>query len=476
MNQAILPFLPDLALLALALAILASDLTGGEGKQAFHIAWVGLAAISILIVLLPNTDLETSFGGYRVSSGVLLWKLLFTMAALATTWLSRPYFQVGGNVRGLLTKPGAFFGLLVLCTQGMFALVSARDLLTFFLGLELATLPLYALAAFQPHDSDSVEAGSKYVLMGGFSSALSLFGLSFLYGSTGSLGFDALSAAVHADPGQPLLWGGAIFLLGGLGFKLAMAPLHMWAPDVYEGAPTPVMAFLSVGSKVAAVAATTLLFLGPLDLLRLSLATFLSATAVLSMVVGNLGAMRQVNLRRFVAYSSIAQVGYMLLALLGDADTARTALQYNLLAYGVTSFALYFIMSVIGKDAPDALSSLRGLSRRSPGLAILLVLSMFSLAGIPPLAGFLGKFMLFSAAAEQGHYVLVGIAVANAVVSFYYYMLVVKEAYIAVPAQDLGAIKMSLAQKAAAITLGAGLLVLGLCPAAANWLAARSGS
>jgi NADH-quinone oxidoreductase subunit N len=470
-----LPFLPDVALFALALAILASDLGDGEGRRAYHVAWIGLATLAALIILLPAGAREGSFGGYRISSGTLLWKLLFTLAALGTVLLSPAYFRPGGNARGILTRPGAFFGLLVLCVQGMFALVSARDLLVFFLGLELATLPLYALAAFQPHDSDSVEAGSKYVLMGGFSSALSLFGISFLFGSAGGLGFDALSSAVQSDPAQPLLWGGAVFLLGGLGFKLSMAPLHMWAPDVYQGAPTPVMAFLSVGSKASAVAAVSILFLGPLNDLRPGLVGFISAAAVLSMVAGNLGAMRQSNLRRFVAYSSIAQVGYMLLAFLGDAEAARNALQYNLVAYGATSFALYFVMSVVGKDAPDSLSSLRGLSRRHPGLAALLLLCMFSLAGIPPLAGFLGKFLLFSTAASQGHYVLVGIAVANAVVSFYYYMLVVKEAYIAEPGHAPAAITLSWAQKLALGALGVTLLVLGLCPVAGNWLVAHGG-
>jgi NADH-quinone oxidoreductase subunit N len=193
------------------------------------------------------------------------------------------------------------------------------------------------------------------------------------------------------------------------------------------------------------------------------------------MVVGNLGAMRQSNLRRFVAYSSIAQVGYMLLALLGDAEAARSALQYNLLAYGLTSFALYFIMSVLGQTGPDTIPALRGLSRRHPGLAVLLVLCMFSLAGIPPLAGFLGKFLLFSAAAAQGYYILVGVAVANAVVSFYYYMLVVKEAYIVEPEQQLLPITLTWRQKLVLASIAVSLVVLGLCPAAATWMAARSG-
>ncbi|MDQ3000439.1 MAG: NADH-quinone oxidoreductase subunit N [Fibrobacterota bacterium] len=466
--------LPDLLLLALALAVLTADIFKEDGGPAFHIAWIGLAGISILIAAIPVFPGDASFAGYIASSDRLVWKLLFTLAALGTVLLSRSYFRVGGNARGALSKPGAYFGLLILCTQGMYALVSATDLLTFYIGLELATLPLFALVAFQPRDKDSSEAGSKYVLMGGFSSALTLFGISFLYGATGSLSFDALDSAVRTAPNEPVLWGGVLFLLGGLGFKLAMAPFHMWAPDVYQGAPTPVMAFLSVGSKAAAVAAAAALFLGPLDALRPALAGCFMAFAVLSMIAGNLGAMRQSHLRRFVAYSSVAQVGYMLMAFLGDRSDAVNALQYNLVTYGVTSFALYFIMGVVGREGPEEFAGLRGLSRRSPGLAALLVLAMFSLAGIPPLAGFLGKFMLFSAAAAQGHYVLVAIAVANAVVSFYYYMLVVKQAYIAEEAAG-SAIVLDILPKISMWVLAGLLLALGLLPAVADWLAARNG-
>lgn len=477
MPASILPLLPDMLLLALALLVLTADLWSEDGAAVFHLAWAGLAAIAALIALSPPVADVTAFAGYWASRGTQLWKLLFLLATLGTVLLSRSYFRPGGNVRGVLAKSGAFYGLLLLCAQGMFAIVSASDLLVFYLGLELATMPLYALAAFQPRDADSAEAGSKYVLMGGFSSALTLFGVSFLYGASGSLRFEELALAVHSAPADPILWGGVFFLLGGLGFKLAMAPLHMWAPDVYQGAPTPVMAFLSVASKAAAVSAVAAIFFFPLNELRPPLGAFFAGAAVLSMVLGNLGALRQSNLRRFVAYSSVAQVGYMLLALLGDKETARNALQYNLVAYGVTSFALYFIMGVVGKDGPETLRGLRGLGKRSPGLAALLLLCMFSLAGVPPLAGFLGKFLLFSAAAAEGHYALVGIAVANAVVSFYYYMLVVKEAYIAEgdAGGNLGVITLSPLQKAALWILSALLLLLGVCPAAADWLAARGG-
>jgi len=474
---ALFPYLPDLALLALALLVLIVDLKSEAGEWAFHLSWIGLAALAVLLAAAPVDGIVGTFGGYAATRTGQVWKLLFTLAGFGVVLLARPYFRTGGNSRGTLPKPGAFFALLLLCTQGMYALVSATDLLTFYLGLELATLPIFALAAFQPRDAASAEAGSKYVLMGGFSSALTLFGISFLYGATGSLGFEALAAAAREAPMEPILWGGIVFLLGGLGFKLSMFPLHMWAPDVYEGAPTPVMAFLSVGSKAAAVAAFSVLFLGPLDGLRPSLGLFISIAAALSMAAGNLGAMRQSNLRRFVAYSSIAQAGYMLVAFLGDSITARIALQYNLVTYGVTSFALYFVMGVVGREGPETLPALRGLSKRSPGLAALLLLCMFSLAGIPPLAGFLGKFMLFTAAAAEGHYVVVGIAVANAVVSFYYYMLVVKEAYIVVPDADdtRGPIVLGALQKAAVWVLGALLLILGLCPAVSGWMLARGG-
>ena len=464
------PFLPDLGLLALALVVLLADLAGEDSALPFHLAWIGLAAIAALLVPAAQyADANIAeFAGYRVVSGGSGWKLLFTLAALGTVLLARQYLRPGGNARGTLGRSGAFLGLLIMCVQGMFALVSATDLLVFYLGLELATLPIFALAAFQPRDPASAEAGAKYVLMGGFSSALTLFGISFLYGVSGSLDFNALYHAAEVAPREPLLWGGLVFLGGGLGFKLVMAPLHMWAPDVYQGAPTPVTAFLSIGSKAAAVAAAAALFLGPLDSLRLGLAGFFSAAAVLSMIAGNLGAMRQTDLRRFIAYSSIAQVGYMLVALVGDSDAARFGLIYNVLVYGVTSFALFFIMGIIGKEGPETIPALRGLGRRHPGLGVLLVLAMFSLAGIPPLAGFLGKFLLFNAAAQDGHYVLVGIAVANAVVSFYYYMLLVKEAYMAeaapAPALALGGVRTL-----ALWGLALALLVLGMCPAALSW-------
>jgi NADH-quinone oxidoreductase subunit N len=472
MTYPLASFLPDLVLILVALAVLIADLADEEKPYAFHLAWIGMTIVSALSLrgMGAGEAGAARLAGYLADPDRSAWKALFALAGLGTVLLARPYLIPGGNARGPLGSPGAFLGLVSLCILGMFALVSASDLLAFYLGLELATLPIFALAAFQPGDADSAEAGAKYALMGGFSSALTLFGISFLYGATGSLGFEALLHAARTAPSSPWLWGGIVFLMGGVGFKLAMAPLHMWAPDVYQGAPTPVAAFLSVGSKAAAVAAAAVLLLGPLEPIRPGLAGFLMAGAVISMLAGNLGAMRQTNLRRFVGYSSIAQAGYMLVAFVGEPAAARLGLRYNLLAYGATSFALFYVVSVIGREGPETMSALRGLSRRNPGQAALLALAMFSLAGVPPLAGFLGKFLLFNAAAQEGHYVLVGLALANSVLSFYYCMRPVKEAYWgdpgAAPSMKLGVRRTLVLWGLAAV-----LFILGLCPAALSWFA-----
>ena len=343
----------------------------------------------------------------------------------------------------------------------MFALVSGRDLVTFFLGLELATLPLFALAVFPSRSEDAVESAAKLLVGAGLATALNLFGLSLLYGAAGTLSFHGLeSASLSASPGMRL---GALLVFGGVGFKIAMFPFHMWAPDVYEGAPTPVAAFLSVGSKAAGLAALSALFLGPLDALRPSLVPAFSVAAAASMLAGNLGAMRQNHVRRFAGYSSVAQAGYFLLAFTGAAAPGRSALLFNLFAYGASVFAFFFALRATGPRFPEDMRAFRGLSAEKPWAALLLLLSMFSLAGIPPLAGFLGKFQLFSVSLGAGHAVLVSIAVANSVLSLFYYLRPVKEAYLADPETGPPP-RLGLRASLPLWILGAAMLVLGLWP------------
>ncbi len=431
------PVLPDLLLLATGVAVLVADARARDedGKICGRLAAIGTVCV-LAALLFTRSSVSGGWSTYAVTPQGFWWRLIFTLALFFTQILSAGYFDNGPDSVGARhavppQSPGAFHALLLFCVLGMFVLVSARELLTFFLGLELATLPLFALAGFQSRSGESVEAASKLMVMAGMATALNLFGLSLLYGAAGNLSFDGLALA--ASRPSRLLELGALLLFGGIGFKISLVPLQMWAPDVYEGAPTPVTAFLSVGSKAAGLAAMAALFFGPLDALRLGFYPVFAVAAVASMVAGNLGAMRQHNARRFMAYSSIAQAGYFLLAFTGDSARGQSALLFNLFVYGAATLAFFFALRATGPKRVEEMGAFRDLSREKPGAALLLLLSMFSLAGIPPLAGFLGKFQLFSVAMREKHYALVFIAVANSVLSLYYYLRPVKEAYVANP-------------------------------------------
>jgi len=375
--------LPDYLLLLLAFAVIGVDLLAGKKESftaVFNFSWVGTAAVLGILIWLPKTETFTYLRHYRITPMCLYFKEIFIIGLLFTVFLSRSYFIPGGNHRGQLNSPGEFYGILLFCTFGMFTLVSSTDLLTFFVGLELATIPLYALTSFYKDDKTSSEAATKYILMGTTSTAIFLFGASLIYGATGSLEFDKI-AAISGKSGLFVL--GSVFLLASLGFKLALAPFHMWAPDVYQGAPTPITAFLSVSSKSAGVGALAILFYGPLANYREQLMPVIIIIACLTMLIGNLGALRQVQLRRFMAYSSIAHAGYILVALSGNQSLALPSILFFLLVYAVTNFCTFFIFSIIGEKRTETFSSLRGLSVQSPMLAGILSLCMFSLAGIP---------------------------------------------------------------------------------------------
>ncbi len=463
--------MPDILLVLLAFAVLIVDLFPSKiwPGATFRIASLGLIAVFIWLCLLPKDIGVLYWGNYRCTPWTLGIKQLLALIGLFTVALSKSYFREGGNKRGTLTRPGEFLSILLFCLAGMFALLSSREWLTFFVGLELATIPLYILTAFA-RDTEGSEASMKYIFMGSLTTALLLFGISFVYGEVGSLHFAALNAVALDPAPHPYLGLGLLFIFAGLGFKLAIPPFHMWAPDVYQGAPTPVTAFISTASKTAAIAALTLLICGPLEPMRQTLAPMLCMLSVIGMLLGNLGALKQNDFRRFIAYSSIAQAGYILLAFLGDRHSALSSSTYYLYVYAAGNFAVFFVMSIIGQKRTETFSSLHGLSVQSPGLAAVLMLSMFSLAGIPPLAGFLGKFLLFSSAASSGHYLLVFIAAANSVLSFYYYMLIVKAAYITQPEGEVLPLEINFLQRWCLIVLTLAMLVLGVTPWAYNYI------
>ena len=463
--------LPDILLLILGVVLMVLDLVlhtthRRRSTVVFHVAWIGLIAVLAATFLLPQ-NLPAMVGDiYRVDGFGIWMRRLFTSSTLFALVLARPYFTTGANAQGPMTHASEFYYILIFCTLGMFVVVSACDLMTMFIGLELATVPLYILAGFNKRDPVSAEAGVKYIMTGSMSTAFMLFGLSYLYGITGSIRLDAIAAFATANPDHVFLWLSILFLLGGIGFKLAMVPFHMWAPDVYAGSPAPAVAFLSVNSKATAVAFLVIMFYGPLAVFHDRMTeTFLVLSGV-TMVVGNLGAMRQTQIRRFIAYSSIAQAGYILMAFVGNEGMARTAVVYYLFIYAAANYAFFYIVASVGEKRGETISSLRGLSKDSPALAAMLAVSMFSLAGIPPAAGFIGKFMIFAAAAETGHYVFIVFAALNSTISLYYYLLIIREAYIVKPESDeqRAPLNLQLTQRIALLILTAATILLGLIP------------
>jgi NADH-quinone oxidoreductase subunit N len=360
-----------------------------------------------------------------------------------------------------------FIGAIAFATFGGVTVVSACDMLTFFLGLEIATIPMYALTAWNKKDQLGSEAATKYILMGSVATAFELFGFSYLYGFAGSLHFGDIQQAVAAGT-SPLLWVAVLFLFCGIGFKLTLFPFYTWAPDVYEGAPTPVTAVLSVTSKATAIAFLVVLVFGPFAPIQEQIAPFIALLAGTTLFVGNLGALKQSRLRRFMAYSSIAQAGYIMVALLGPATTAKTAIIYYLFVYAVSNYLAFFIFGIIGHHREETFASLRGLSKQNPSLAIALAISMFSLAGIPPLAGFFGKFHLFFSGASTGHYMLVAFAVLNNVLALFYYIQLIKSAWVEDHDGHLSPLRLTRRQRGVIVALSIAVVALGFIPFLSN--------
>lgn len=458
--------LPDLIILLLAALIMGVDLYRAKPDSlvTFHICWIGLLVIFLILVNLPYDEQALYLGSYQVTGTGLLFKQVFVLSAFFTVLLSGPYFTPGGNRRGVLKYRSEFFFIILLCTFGMFTVVSATDLLTLFIGMELATIPLYILSGFQKEDTLSVEASTKYIIMGSLSTGLLLFGYSFLYGCAGSLSFEAITAACSANPDEPLLKLGVLFVIASIGFKLTLFPFHMWAPDVYDGAPSPVTAFISVSSKAVAIAFLLILVYGPLAAMHNYLQPLLLILAAATMTVGNLGALKQQRLRRFMAYSSIAQAGYIVMAMAGERGAAYSSILFYLFVYAAANYAIFFILAIIGRVGEEQLSGLRGMGKRNPLLAAVLMLTLFSLGGIPPLAGFMGKFLLFAAAAQKGYYAMVIFAALNSTISLYYYLLLVKEAYITHPVKDRKPLTLDPIQKTSLALLTFAMIFAGILP------------
>jgi len=469
--------LPDLLLLGLGVLVLALDLARLRSSVIWNVTWIGLAAVLLLQNAIPAGWDRAWFGGnWSLSNFGLLTRELFVTSALIVTLLARRSFVKGEEGFAPLRYKAEFLAAIIFVTFGAITVVSSHDLLTLFVGLELATIPLYFLVAWNKNDDKASEAATKYVLLGSTSTAVMLFGMSYLFGFAGSLRFDAISYAIAMNSQSPLLWIAVLFLISGIGFKLTLFPFHTWAPDVYDGASTPVTAFLSVSSKATAISFLLVLLYGPLAAIQVQLQPLLILLSAATMTIGNFGALKQRRLRRFMAWSSIAQAGYILAALTGPVGLAKSSVVFYLFVYAFSNYLVFFLISAVGDKREQTFAGLAGLARQRPWLGAALAIGLFSLAGIPPVAGFVGKFMLFGSAANGGHFAFLAFVGANTVVGLYCYLQMLKAGWVETPDEATAAankaIVLSLTEKLSIIALTVLVILAGIVPVLSNNIAA----
>lgn len=413
---------PEISLALFALLLMAADLwlPKKQGRILYHLGMISACVTTGLIGLAYSNP------GHYQGIGTL-WvvdpmALFFKVVILATTIL---ILALAVDYKNPVDEHlGTFTSLILLAAVGMMLLVSATDLLLVFLALELISISSFILVGFERKNRKSSEGALKYFLIGAFSAALLVFGISLFYGATGTTHLLQLPLTLAPDAYVMLVLG-CLFILIGLGFKVSMAPFHFWVPDAYEGAPTPVTVFLSIAPKVAGMAVLLRIFTGILPHGALGLTSLLAFLAMLTMTVGNFTALFQTNIKRLLAYSSIAHAGYMLIGFVTGDSLGREGLLLYSLVYVFMNFGAFAVATVIGNENSYELEAYNGLAKRNFGLSMLMLFFLLSLAGIPPLAGFIGKFYLFAAAINGKFYWLAIVAVLNSVVSVYYYMRIV---------------------------------------------------
>jgi NADH-quinone oxidoreductase subunit N len=421
--------LPEILLLALALLVLLVDAIW-HGRARPWLGWftaLGILATLVLGVLFsrPHSDELPIFGGMlRDDWLAFTFRILFLFSAAITALLTT-------GVRGV-RQQGEFYALLVIATLGMNLMAAAGDLVMLYLAIETTSIPLYVLAGFLKQDDRSTESGLKYFLFGALTSTVMLYGFSLLFGLAGTTSLYALADALRAGAVSAwVLAGTLILVLVGFGFKVSMVPFHFWSPDVYEGAPTPITAFVSTASKAAGFAVLVRVLLAVFPSVEAYWVPMLSVLAVLTMTVGNLLALAQKNIKRLLAYSSVAHAGYVLIGLVALSAFGVTSVVFYLAAYLVSNLAAFAVVILFANAAgSEDIKDYAGLSRRSPGLALAMLVALLSLAGMPPLAGFVGKLWVFAAAVESGLIWLAFVGVINAIIGLYYYLTVLKVVYL----------------------------------------------
>jgi len=408
-----------------------------------------------------SVDRITAFrGALTVDGFALFFNWVFLITALLVALISYRYFEVEQE------HHGEFYGLALLAQCGMFFLAAATELVTAFIGLELMAISFYVLVGFLRADRRSNEAALKYLILGALSSGLLIYGFSLLYGLAGSTRFSEIASAMsQRDPWDPVCFLALATITVGLLFKVGAVPFHMWAPDAYEGAPTVVTAFLAVGSKAASFALLLRILLGPLGSSRLVWEPLLVGVAVLSLTVGNFAALSQTNVKRLLAYSSISHAGYILLGLIAGNNAGLQGVAVYILVYVFMTIGAFLVITVLRRQGllGEDIGDLAGLIHKSPLYAVLMLIFLLSLAGIPPTAGFVAKYFIFLSLVETGRYLLAAIAALYVAVSVFYYFRLVRSMFQA-EQTDFGALSQSAGVRVALAVTGVLTLLIGVYP------------
>ena len=478
-----LNMIPEFYLVLILIVVFVVDfITHKSEKKHDILSAVTLALTAVLSVRIALLSEPTeAFGGIYVTSQITnVMKVILTVGTVIVLIMSQEWLKTARRYEG------EYYMLILSTLLGMYVMLSSGSFLLFFLGLEMASVPMACLVAFDKKKRESAEAAAKYILMATFSSGVMLFGISFIYAAAGSLYFENVDAALRGEVlgATPLSIMGLVFFFSGLGFKISLVPFHFWTADTYQGAPTPVTGYLSVVSKGAATLTLAIILVKVFGSMVAYWQPLLWVVIMLTITIGNLMAIRQTELKRFMAFSSISQAGYIMLAVIGaDPATSQTALTFYVLVYVVANMSVFSVISAVEHRARAGtqMSAYNGLYQTNPKLAFIMTIALFSLAGIPPFAGMFSKFFVFMAGVNGQDampfwpYFVVFVALVNTVVSLYYYLLIVKAMYIKQEANPLPAFAHGKAINASLTICTIGIVLFGICSCIYQWIANAAG-
>lgn len=465
---------PEATLMAILVIVFLTDFAFNNSAKKHNMLYAvtGLLMAAQIAACAVAEPAEAFGGLYATSNAVNVMKIILTAGTLIVIIMAQPWLQRAD----VSNKEGEFYELVISTLLGMYMMMSSGHFLMFFLGLEMASVPMACLVAFDKLRKNSAEGAAKFILTATFSSGVMLYGISFIYGAVGTLYFEDVASLLYISPMTIM---GLVFFFSGLGFKISLVPFHFWTADTYQGAPTAVTGYLSVISKGAASFTLMTILMKVFAPMVEYWEYLLYIVIVLSITIANLFAIRQKELKRFMAFSSISQAGYIMLAVVGNSAMSVSTLTYYVLVYVVANMSVFTVINIVeqkcgGKTKMDCYD---GFYQTNPKLALLMTLALFSLAGIPPFAGMFSKFFVFMAAASQGSYFAYGvvfIALINTVVSLYYYLLIVKAMYIKTSDTPLETFKSDCNTRLALALCTAGILAVGVFSCVYDWIAAAA--